>query len=150
MLPSVIAPTSKTKSALWTWGKFFGTERKNSYYYISNKLILCCTNVYSYVYHTQYYCDCVCVCARARVCVCVWVCVCVCVYILSPWKKDIPEGADQRSCVVNISWVLSAKFHHLRIWKCHISPPKTKTPAEPLLERKRYDMCSAKRWYILI
>ena len=88
MLPSVIAPTSKTKSALWTWGKFFGTERKNSYYYISNKLILCCTNVYSYVYHTQYYCDCVCVCARARVCVCVCVCGCVYVYVFIFFHRE--------------------------------------------------------------
>ena len=82
--------------------------------------------------------------------------VCVCVFIFFHRGgffrlknvQDILEGTDQRSCVVNISWVLSAKFHHLRIWKCHISPPKTKTPADSLLERKRYDiMCSTKRWY---
>ena len=96
------------------------------------------------------------VCVFARVCVCVRVCAraCVCVYILLPYSanvQDILEGTDQRSCVVNISWVLSAKFHHLRIWKCHISPQKTKTPVRNLLERKRYYiMCSAKRWYILI
>ena len=63
----------------------------------------------------------------------------------------ILEGTDQRSCFVNISWVLYVKFHHLRIWKCHISPPKTKTPAEPVMERKRCDiMCSTKRWYIFM
>ena len=65
--------------------------------------------------------------------------------------QDILEGTDQRSCVVNISWLRYAKFHHRRIWKCHISSPKTKTPAVFLLERKRYDiMRSAKRRYILI
>ena len=99
----------------------------------------------------------VCVCVCVFVCVCV--CVCVCVFIFFHLEgffrlqdvQDIPEGKDQRSCVVNISWVLSAKFHHLRFWKCHISLPKTKTPAVSLLERKRYDiMCSTKRWYILI
>ena len=86
-------------------------------------------------------------------------CVCVCVFIFFHHEgffrlqnvQDILEGADQRSCVVNISWLRYAKFHHPRIWKCHISPPKTKTPAVLLLERKRYDiMRSAKRWYILI
>ena len=41
--------------------------------------------------------------------------------------QDILEGTDQRSCVVNISWLRYAKFHHRRIRKCHISPPKTKT-----------------------
>ena len=98
-------------------------------------------------------CVCVCVCVRARACVC------VCVFILFHREgffrlqdvQDIPEGTDQRSCVVNISWLRYAKFHHRRIWKCHISPPKTKTPAALLLERKRYEIIrSAKRWYILI
>ena len=85
------------------------------------------------------------------------VALCMCVFIFSHREdffrlKDVQgilEGADQRSCVVNVSWVLYAKFHHLRIWKCHILPPKTKTPAEPLLERKQYDiMCSTKMIYI--
>ena len=85
--------------------------------------------------------------------------VCVCVFIFFHREgffrlqnaQDILEGRDQRSCVVNNSWVLSAKFHHLHIWKFHISPSKTKTPAYSLLERKWYDiMCSTKRWYILI
>ena len=84
---------------------------------------------------------------------------CVCVFILFHREgffrlqnvQDILEGMDQRSCVVNISWLCYAKFHHLRIWKCFISPPKTKTPAMLLLERKQYDiMCAVKRWYILI
>ena len=74
-------------------------------------------------------------------------CVCVCVYVFMFFHRKgffrlqdvqgILKGTDQRYCVVNISWVLSVKFHHLRIWKCHISPPKTKTPADSLLERKR-------------
>ena len=45
--------------------------------------------------------------------------------------EDMLEGTDQRSCVVNISWLHYAKFHHLGIWKGLISPPKTKTPAQP-------------------
>ena len=110
------------------------------------------------------YTDAVCVCVCVRACVhvslCLCVCVCVCVHARAcvfPFfhregffrlqnVQDILEGKDQRSCVVNISCVLYAKFHHLRIWKCHISPSKTKTAARNLLERKRYDlMCCTKR-----
>ena len=55
-------------------------------------------------------------CACVCVCVCVCACVCVCVFIFFHREgffclqdvQDIPEGTDQRSCVVNISWVLSA------------------------------------------
>ena len=58
---------------------------------------------------------------------------CVCVFIFFHREgffrlqdvQDILEGTDQRSWVVNISWLRYAKFHHRRIWKCHISPPKT-------------------------
>ena len=50
--------------------------------------------------------------------------------------QDILKGRDQRSCVVNISWVLSAKFYHLRIWKCHVSPPKTKNSSRQLTKEK--------------
>ena len=65
--------------------------------------------------------------------------------------QDMLEDRDQRSYVVNISWLLYATFHHRCMWKCHISPPKTKTPVVLLLETKRYDiMRSAERWYILI
>ena len=47
----------------------------------------------------------------------------VCVFILFHREgffrlqnvQDILEGTDQRSCVVNIGWLLYAKFHHLRI-----------------------------------
>ena len=93
---------------------------------------------------------CVCVCVFARVCVCVRARVFPFFHREGFFRlqnvQDILEGNDQRSCVVNISCVLYAKFHHLRIWKCHISPSKTKTPARNLLERKRYDlMCSTKR-----
>ena len=90
------------------------------------------------------------------------VCVCVCVFIFFHCEgffrlqdvQDILEGMDQRSCVVNISWLRYAKFHHRRIWKCHISPPRMKAPAALLVERKRYDIndinCSMEGWYILI
>ena len=51
------------------------------------------------------------------------VCVRVCVFIFFHREgffrlqnvQDILEGTDQRSCVVNISWLRYAKFHHLRI-----------------------------------
>ena len=90
---------------------------------------------------------------------CVCVCVCVCVFILfhllvsSDCKTSVTylRCSDQHSFVVSIISGASAKFLHLRIWKCHISPPKTKTSARSKLERKRYDIiCSAERWYILI
>ena len=56
-----------------------------------------------------------------RVCVCV--CVCACLFIFFHRGGffrlqnvlDILEGTNQRSCVVNISWLRYAKFHHLRI-----------------------------------
>ena len=83
--------------------------------------------------------------------------VCVCIFFHREGffrlhdVQDILEDTDQRFCVVSISWLRYAKFHHCRIWKRHISPPKTKTPAALLLERKRYDInCSTKRLYILI
>ena len=43
---------------------------------------------------------------------------------------NILDGPDQRSCVVNIILGASAKFIYLGIWKCHISPPKTRTLAK--------------------
>ena len=55
----------------------------------------------------------------AITCVCVWVCVCVCVCVCVYNRlqdvSDILVGTDQRSCVVNFSWLLSVKFHHVRI-----------------------------------
>ena len=91
-------------------------------------------------------------------CVCVCACVCVCLYSSTvkassdcKRSKTYLRGTDQRSCVVNIYMGASAKFLHLPIWKCQILPPKTKTPAGSILERKRYDiMHSMKRWYIQI
>ena len=49
--------------------------------------------------------------------------VCACVFIFFHREgffrlqdvQGILEGTDQRSCVVNISWVLYAKFQNLRI-----------------------------------
>ena len=90
---------------------------------------------------------------------CCYSAVCVCVFI--PFHLLVSSGctmsltyvrsSDQRSFVVSISWLRYAKFHHRRIWKCHISPPKTKTPAALLLERKRYDiMLREKMIYIVI
>ena len=75
---------------------------------------------------------CVCVC----VCVCMCVCVCVCLYsftvkasFICKISETYLRGTDQRSCVVNINLGASAKFPYLRIWKCHLSPPKAKPPA---------------------
>ena len=63
-------------------------------------------------------------------------------------SKTNLRGSDEQSCVVNIYVGASARFLHLSIRKCHISPPKTKTPktkARNILERKAYDMmCSTK------
>ena len=84
----------------------------------------------------------------ACVCVCVCVCMCVCVCLYSSTVKASSvckmsvtclRGTDQRCYVVSIIRCASAKFLHLSIRKCHISPPKTKTPGSRELERKRYD-----------
>ena len=74
---------------------------------------------------------CVSVCVRACVCVCVclcvcvggwvggWVCMCAFFHRDSFFRlqivQDIFEGTDQQFCVVNISCMLYAKFHHLCI-----------------------------------
>ena len=83
-------------------------------------------------------------CARARVCVCV--CVCVCLYFFTCWLLPIARRLLHTWDVrINdpLFWILlraSAKFLHLRVWKCHILPPKTKYPDRSKLERKRYDI----------
>ena len=91
---------------------------------------------------------------------CVCGCVCVCVFIFFHSEgffglqnvQDILQGTDQRSSVVNICWLRYAKFHHRRIWKCHIVPPKTKNSSRSPTGEKTiwYNAISAKRWYILI
>ena len=82
------------------------------------------------------------------------VCVCMCVFIFfqlvvssgCTTSVTYVRGSDQRSFAVSISWVLSAKFLHLNFRIYHISPPKTKTSAHNLLERKENDiMCLAFR-----
>ena len=91
-------------------------------------------------------------------CLCVCMCVCVCVYTLPPVGffrlQDICDIREKLgSTIFCCEYYLgaSAKFLHLYLWIYLISPPKMKTPAVLLLERKRYDItCSAKRWYILI
>ena len=78
--------------------------------------------------------------ARARACVCVCMCVSLCVFCVFIFfhpegsfrlqdVRDILEGTEQRFCVMSINPGASAKFLHLGIWKCHISPPKTKNLA---------------------
>ena len=98
-------------------------------------------------------CELLLVCVR----VCVRACQCVCLYSSTCWfllaARHLWHTWDIR---INdlLLWVLlvaSAKFLHLHFRIYHISPPKTETLANSLLERKRYDiMCSMKRWYILI
>ena len=81
------------------------------------------------------------------------VCVCVCVYALPPvgFSRlhdicDIRERFGSTIFCCEHFLGASAKFLHLYLRIYLISPPKTKTPAVLLLERKRYDiMCSAKR-----
>ena len=95
---------------------------------------------------------CVCV-----LCVCVCVCVCVCLYSFSCWllptARRLWHTWDVRinDLLLGILLGASAKFFHLCVWKCHISPSKTKTPGSSKLKRKPYDIMSfPKRWYILI
>ena len=73
--------------------------------------------------------------------------VCVCVYALPPVGffrlHDICEIREKfGSTVFCCEHFLgaSAKFLHLYLRICLISPPKTKTPANRSLERKRYDI----------
>ena len=80
--------------------------------------------------------DSVCVYVCVYQCVCVCVCVCVCLYSYTvkassdfKMSKTYLRGTDRRSYVVNIYLGASARLPYLRIWKCHISPPKTKTAA---------------------
>ena len=77
-------------------------------------------------------------------------CLRVCVFILfhregflrllqDVW--DILEGNGSTiCCVVSIIRSAAAKFLHLSVWKCYISPPKMKTPGSRELERKRCDI----------
>ena len=85
------------------------------------------------------------------------VCVGVCLYSSTCWFLPAARRPWHRDVRINdlFLWVLlgaSAKFLHLYFWIYHISPPKTKTPADRLLERKRYDIMFAlkKITYILI
>ena len=83
-------------------------------------------------------------------CRCVCVCVCVCVFILL--HLLLSSGCTTSVTYIEVwindllLWVFLgalAKFHHLYFWICHISTPKTKTPADRLLERKLYDIMFA-------
>ena len=84
-------------------------------------------------------------------CVCVYVCVCV--YALPPVGffrlHDICDMREKFGSTIfccEHSLGACAKFLHLFLRIYLISPPKTKTPAVFLQERKRYDiMCSANR-----
>ena len=60
------------------------------------------------------------------------------------------RGTDQRSCVANIYLGTTAKFLHLCIGKCHISPPKTKTPDRYKQEKKPYDKVRAREKMIYV
>ena len=71
-----------------------------------------------------------------------WVCGCVFKYSSTMKVSSVckmPEtylrGTDQRCYAVSIIPGASAKFLHLDMWKCHISPPKTKLQLVYKLER---------------
>ena len=82
------------------------------------------------------------------------VCLCVCVYTLPPvgFSRlhdicDIREKFRSTIFCCEYFWVLLPSFFIYLI-----SPPKTRTPANRLLERKRYDMFGIRRkddiyWY---
>ena len=80
--------------------------------------------------------------------------ICVCVFILfyllassgCTTSVTYVRSSDQRFFIVFLG--ASAKFLHLYFY--HISPPKTKTPADRLLERKRYDIMFALKKVIYI
>ena len=80
-------------------------------------------------------------------------CVCILFHLLvssgCTTSVTYVRSSDQRSFVVSISGA-SAKFLHLCFWIYHISPPKKKTPADHLLERKRYDIMFALKKMIYI
>ena len=78
---------------------------------------------------------------------CIRVCVCVCVYALPPvgffQLHDICDIREKFGSTIFCSEHFlgaSAKFLHLYLRIYLISPPKTKTRANRLLERKRYDI----------
>ena len=91
---------------------------------------------------------CVCVCMRVCVCMCVCVCVCVCVSVwVCGCVYTLPSAGFFRLQDVFESWEYllrvflgtSAKFLHLYFWIYHISPPKTKPPAD--------SYCRESEWY---
>ena len=74
-------------------------------------------------------------------------CLCVCLYALPPVGffrlhdiSDIREKFGSTIFCCEHFLGASAKFLHLYLRIYFISPPKTKTPANRLLERKRYDI----------
>ena len=79
----------------------------------------------------------VCVCVYVYVCACVCVCMCVCVFLCG-CVYTLPSAGFFRLQDVFESWEYllrvflgtSAKFLHLYFWIYHISPPKTKPPAD--------------------
>ena len=80
---------------------------------------------------------------------CVCVCVCVCLYsstfwfLLAAWRLWHTWEDQINDLLLWVFLEASAKILHLHFWIYHISPPKTKTPADRLLERKRYDIMFA-------
>ena len=97
----------------------------------------------SVIINNRLVCVCVCVC----LCVCLCVCVCMCLYsstvkasCVCKMSDTCLRGTDQRCYVVSILRCASAKFLHLSIRKCHISPPKTKTPVTANWRENEYDI----------
>ena len=74
---------------------------------------------------------------------------CVCVYSSTSWflpaARRLWHTWDVRinDLLLRVLLGVSAKFLHLHFWIYHVSTPKTKTPTDHLLERKRYDIMLA-------
>ena len=113
---------------------FFSKNEFHAFLYLESPLINESTNntvcMFLFVFNLDICCWCVCVCVCARACVWVdgWVGGCLYSSTMKASECKMSERylrrTDQRSCVVNIYLGVSAKFVHLCIWKCHISPQR--------------------------
>ena len=89
----------------------------------------------------------------------VWNIELLCVYLYSSTVKASSDckmsgtylrGTDECSCIVNIYLDTFAKFLHLRIQKCHTSPPKVNLQPTKQLEREQYDITRAREKMIYV
>ena len=121
---STLSPRIPQFKALFSKNEF------HVFLYLESPLINESTNNTVCMFLFVFNLDICCWCVRVSVCVCGSVCV-VCLYSSTvkassecKMSERYLRGTDQRSCVVNIYLGASAKFVHLCIWKCHISPQR--------------------------